>query len=583
MDLDKVMREINSKYKNINVDSIEAGEKKGTYTMRLKPHMAYLDPRNTDLPLDYRHKLSSSVIYKDFLRRSDLDLAKQDVIDGKPHKLYETVQEYTWSKSVFGSFIDVLVYFASSGFYNDSKDPKVKLFFDHWCYDVGIRKLLDQIFIEYFKTGFVRIYKVLGKYQPKIKPLEPLKGKYKNVNGVPIAYQVLNPTQIRIDGSLWLNQTRLVMPISEEMKELLEKPEWKLTDHEKNLIKALPGDVKKSIKNGDDIVFNPKNIGEIDYMKMDYERYPIPMAARAFEDLEFKESLKQADYSAVDGVTHEILVVTIGSDEHPVTDVEHLKALAALFNTPSKAYNVFWNHTLKVERVEAQNTDSIFGKKKYEQVNSDLSGSFGILRPLIDGIIEGEANSEALKVGLKTVIARINFARRYASEWLESEYIPIAERLNMDVIPKIRFDDMELKDELQMMNQLQQMADRRIISYKSIQEKLGFDPSYELEQMGRERPLVIDGTLGIQGSPYQSSGGGANPPSSGRPSNEPPKTPEKPTPKGQTNYPTKVKPKKAASDEDVVNFFADMGVEDLESIAGLIDKIRETKEKDPEN
>ena len=303
-----------------------------------------------------------------------------------------------------------------------------------------------------------------------------------------------------------------------------------------------------------------------------------------------KEALREADYSTVDGITHEILKVTIGNDEHPVTDKTQLEAVAELFNTPEKAFQVYWNHTLQIERIVAENTDQIFGKGKFEQVNADISGSFGMLRPILDGIIEGQTNSEAIKVAIKALIAKLNYARRQVAGWLEDEYKPIAEIYKFEQIPAVRFNDMALKDELQLMNLLMQMVDRRIVSYKSVQEKLNFKPEYELEQMKIEKPLVIDGTLGIKGSPYQQNAGLLQPtqqtpkgtPSGGRPKTKVAPTPKKSTPKGQLNYPTKIQPtrRKAASTEDVVGWLFDMTEEELQSLGDAIGKIMTIKSQE---
>jgi len=53
-----------------------------------------------------------------------------------------------------------------------------------------------------------------------------------------------------------------------------------------------------------------------------------------------------------------------------------------------------------------------------------------------------------------------------------------------------------------MMSVVQGMIDRRIVSYETGIEKLGFDFSNELANFLQEKPLVQDGTLGIIGSPY---------------------------------------------------------------------------------
>jgi len=593
MDFDAIAKELNTKYENITIRSIKPSDKEGQYVMEVRPHLAYLEHgRAIPTPAEYANRASASVMYNDALMKMQVDRALTDFSNEKPHNLYELVTKYYWTKDVFGSFIDTLVYFAASGFHNDCPDEDIKAFYDHWCYDVKIRKILDQIFLECFRTGFVRTYRVIGKYEPGISPLPPLKGKGSK-GAIPIAYQVLNPLTIEIVGPLWLGQSRVSMKVDENMKQLMEKPEYKLTQEEKTLLTNLPAPIKKAIKEGEDIIFDAAQVGAIDFMKMDYERYPVPLGTRAFYALDYRDALRTADFSAVNSITHEILKVTIGNDEFPVTGPEQLEAVAEMFNTPERAFQVFWNHTLQIERISAENTDKIFGKSKFEQVNRDISGSFGIIRAMVDGIVEGDTNSEAIKLAVKTVLAKLNYARRLVADWLEEEYVYIANVNKFDIIPSVRFDEYELQDTLAIKNYLMGLADRRIVSYKTIQEELGYSSSYEQETMKTEFPDVIAGYLGIKGSPYQGNSGmlGGNQPiqgtpkgtpSTGRPKNQPSRKKPKPaTPEGKTKYQIKTGPKrKAASLEDIENLVLNMGSEELENLEQSIKNLKDIKEKE---
>ena len=71
--------------------------------------------------------------------------------------------------------------------------------------------------------------------------------------------------------------------------------------------------------------------------------------------------------------------------------------------------------------------------------------------------------------------------------------------------PKIRWDEGILLDTILFMNTLAQLVDRRMLSYRTSLESLGFDYSNELKNMKEEVPLVKKGTFGILGSPWQKS------------------------------------------------------------------------------
>jgi hypothetical protein len=268
--------------------------------------------------------------------------------------------------------------------------------------------------------------------------------------------------------------------------------------------------------------------------------------------MEYKRVLREADYSTLDGITHFLLVVTIGNDEFPIKSQDQLESVAELFNTPSKAFNVVWDHTLKVQRVEPSDVGDILGQDKYKQVNDDITGAFGVIRALIDGV--GSPSKPAADLAVKALREEIYYARKQVSRWIYKEYRDVAEAMGFDRYPKVRFDNMVLKDEILMMNVIQGMIDRRIISYRTGHEMLGFDFDTMLAEMEFESPLVQDGVLGIIGSPYNSKAlpSGSNvqdkqrtpsgTPSEGRPAGKPAKTPEPPSkvdkPKEDKNSPS---------------------------------------------
>jgi len=558
-------------YPNVELAGIIPGDD-GQYKMVFKPKLATLGPfeqAGADVPADLREKmqLNASVMYRDPLKRSDLDLAKPDIANEAPHKIYARMKAYYRSKDVFGSFVRTMVNMAISGFENDCEDLKIKEFYDNWCQDVDIYQVLEWVFQEFYTTGFVRTYKVVGKYEPQVNRLKdmpnPPKPKVpKKTQGmtpkeyaerkkrwskgyIPLAYTVLNPLEIEIKGSVFLNQTRVVLRPNEDMKAMVTRAETQtpLTDAEKNILDNIPPEIKSAIKSGKDVELDPDFVGEVDYRRMPNEKYPLPPFAPALEVIEYKEQLKEADYSTIDGITSEVLVVTVGDKDNPVLEDEDLRKVSQLFNTAQKAFSVVWNHTLKVQRVEVQGIDKIFGPQKFVQAETDLSGSIGLPRAMLDGVVIGSSSKDALDLAIKAVSAELNYARNQVARWLYNEYKMIADAFGFDRYPTIRWDERVLKDELAMMTVVQGMVDRRIISYYTAHKKLGLDPGFELKKMQEEAPLVKKGDIGIIGSPYQKGGGeGTQPtqkapkgaPSEGRPPTPAPKTPAPATPPGQT-------------------------------------------------
>lgn len=472
------------------------------------------------------------VISRDFVRRVDLDLlsAKPDAVKSTPQRIFKTAIDLYRSKGHYGTAIDTLSNFASKGFRNDVDNEDIKLFYDTWTQEIGFQDTVEKIFFDFFRVGMVRTLKLVGKFEPKLKT-ESFEGMinkrtqankfqtssdmkeliaYRDVGAakkiwsksfVPLKYTILNPTLVDIQGSLLFDQTDTFLK-PEAFKELAEdlKNISKLSTERKKFISRLPKEFKTALKENKPVKLPPELVGKCDYRRQDYERYPLPRVARTLDDINYKEELKKADYSTLDGITNYILKITIGDDEHPVTSQTELETVAKLFDTPSKSFDVVWNHTLNIEKITSPEISEILGQDKFAQVNDDLSQAMGVTRALLDGKLQG--NSKAIEAALKGFSEEVNYARRCVKRWINHEYEEVALAMGFDRYPQVRFDENALKDEIMMMSVIQGMIDRRIISYETGIEKLGMDFANELANFIQEQPLVQDGTLGIIGSPY---------------------------------------------------------------------------------
>lgn len=517
---------------------------------------------------------ASSLVTRDALGPSYLDLSViPGVTDADPATIYARSTKYYRQNDVYGSTIDLLSNFASRGFKNYIDDPNIRNFYNNWVVDAGIDVLVEQLCFELIRSGFVRTVKNVGKYEPKINHVSTIPGqsttktnkdiaslarskvernvarlrhecgakKIKWSKGyLPIDYTILNPEWIKIEKqSLFVKQELISVKSKafEGLKKLLEVKQSDLTEHQKFIIKNLPPDIVKAAKDGKDLELDPYRVGAIDYRKQPYEEYPYPRGVRAFESMEYKRMLREADTSTLDGLTNYILVITVGDKDIPATQPV-LEAVAEMFNTTSKAYDVVWNHTLKVQRVQPTDVGNILGQDKYKQVNDDITGAFGVIRALIDG--SGSPTPAAADLAVKSLVVEIEYIRKQVTRWLYGEYRDVAEAMGFDRFPEVKFDDNILKNELLFMNLVQGMIDRRIISYRTGHDLLGYNHETILSELGAEKQLVLDGTLGIIGSPYNTRSAPQSnvqdvqrtpkgTPSEGRPRSNPAKTPEKPT------------------------------------------------------
>ena len=557
-ELGRITKELQTKYPEIGINKIEMGSGDGKAIFYMNPTNKVLASLPNDKAINLRTAEAASTLRRDAIDRSTLDLISKSPYEDDPRNIFTRAMKYYFENDVYGSHIDILTNFAAKGFENDIDDDKIKAYYDTWCFDVNFKQIIDWIFFDFFRIGMVRTYKIISKYEPGISYLSPIPGQKlergiikqvieradriqkkreeraaKGLLGkkakaakkkvwskgyLPIAYTILNPLLVTIKGSLLFNNTVVTLEPSAELREMLAKSGGDLTDEEKVIVKSLPSDFKSQVAAGN-IKLDSQYVGEVDYRKMPYERYPRPRGIKAFDSLEYKNSLRQADLSTLDGITNSILKITIGSDEFPVTDQAQLETVAKIFDTPSKSFDVIWNHTLQIEKIISPEIGEILGQDKYMQVNEDITGALAFSRALLDGT----TNVNVAEAGLivRTLVEEINYARRQVTRWIYNEYSQIATAVGFDRFPKVRWDNTILRDIILYMSTIAQLVDRRMMSYRTALEQLGFDFDNEFNNMQNELPSVLEGVLGILGSPFQQS---KQPVQTNRPKGQPAKT-----------------------------------------------------------
>ncbi len=545
--INKITSELKERYPDVGIQSIEVDETSGKSTFMLEPtqkSLAFLE--NPLVPHIYQDR--ASTITRDTMNRSYTDLStSKDVYDEDPKKLYERVMKYYYTEPIVGSVINLLSSLASKGFENDIDDPDIKNFYDTWAFDVNFEEILDWVYLDLFKTSNVTTYKYVANYEPRVSTILPVGKKTKkpkttgkvsaakkklwSKGHLPVGYTVLNPLLVNINGNLLFNNVSVSLTPPPELGELLKKPSSEQTEEEKLLLKSLPSDLKKAAEDGGEFQLDSRLVGNITYKKQPYERYARPRTSRVFDSIEYKQALRNADLSTLDGISNYILKITIGNDDYPVVSQEELEAVAQLFNTPSKSFDVVWNHTLQIEKIISPEIEAILGKEKYAQVNDDITGGLSFTRALIDGV--GSISDVAWAV--RGVREDIEYARKQVTRWIYNEYRQIAEAMGFDRFPSVRWDEGILKDDILYKNVISSLVDRRMLSYETALETLGFDYENERSNMEEELPLVEDGIFGILGSPFQQSANGPNI----QPTQKSPKgTPSKGRPTGQTKKKT---------------------------------------------
>lgn len=434
-----------------------------------------------------------------------------------PHRKIELAIELYLHEPLVASVIDMMVDFSSSGFVNECEDNDIKQLFDRWAEEINLQELIEQIFFEYWRSGNVSIYRSpknckIGKQQKNIRSGQIIK---KEQYKFPSGYTILNPMNVYIEGPLIFNQERAYLAVGNSSVNNLNADNM-------NYLSSVPELNKNIDPITGKIPLDPKFFSRITRKKQPYERYANPFLERIFEPVLFKQKLRLVDMSMVEGMVNQLVTVTIGNDEYPAGD-EDLEAIAELFNTPNKAYTIFWNHTLEVQFHKPEGLETL-SQDKYAQVNDDILAGLGMNRALLDG-----GGSKGQHSGLSngwvatlSLIERLDNTRYKVLQWLRSEYRRIAEENGFDTYPNPVFNKMNLREDTYVSTVLLPMYDRGLLDEEDVISETGHDYLSIVETKKRNEK---NSKLFLP--PEQPFQGGQTGPNNGKPKDGAPQKPMK--------------------------------------------------------
>jgi hypothetical protein len=529
----------NSEYQGLYNSLAEAGVNIDGYKLGKGSVLSRFDPVTRSSVLGFEYT-SNDYPYTEIF----------NTLPNNPHQKIKLAVELYFKEPIVGAVVDMMVDFSSSGFTNECDDVEIKKIYDKWCQELNINDLLEKIFLEYYRSGNVTVYR--NKNNAKVK--KKVKNKLTNDVDIteyefPSSYTILNPMNVYINGSLFFSNILVQLKVTNEMQYMYNS----LTgDSPNNILPDMPTDIWKD-KTGDMFMtLDPSLTTRITRKKMDYERYASPFLERVFEPVMYKAKLRLMDMATIEGLVNQLVTVTVGDKDFPATD-EDLQAIAQLFQTPSKAYTVFWNHTLQVKFHKPEGIDTLTADK-YKEVNEDIMAGLGVSRSLLDGGGQGSgSNFSNSWVSILSLIERLENARNKVKYWLESEYKRIAEENGFETYPSVRFNKMNLREDTYIRDVLLAMYDRGLIDEEDILIETGRDYESVIDQKKRNKK-----NSSLFFPPEQPFQGGQSGPNNGRPSGQPGKKMpnRKPTPEknsGKTPKPRKATASIQRDEEDYAN------------------------------
>ena len=386
---------------------------------------------------------------------------------------------------IFRNTIDMMSEFANAEVYLEGGNATSRDFFLKLFDKIKLWDLKDQYFREYYRSGNIFLYRIDGKFD-----LNDFKKFAKNIselpaeNKFPLKYIVLNPHEIVAKRSTVFNTKdgAYAKILSEFDMERLANPK---NDYDKAIFEALDPEVKKQIKDGayfkDGLKINLENerIAYSFYKKQDYEPFAIPFGYPVLEDINAKLEMKKMDQAIMRTVENVILMITMGTDpEKGGINHSNVRAMQTLFQNESVGRVLVSDYTTKADFV-IPDINKVVGPQKYEVINKDIKEG-------LQNIILNEDKYNGAQIKARVFLDRLKEAREaFLNDFLQPEIKRIAKDLGFRTYPVVKFKDIDLRDEVQLMRVSTRLMELGILTAEQ---------GMEIIQTGRfPRPEELDG------------------------------------------------------------------------------------------
>jgi hypothetical protein len=377
--------------------------------------------------------------------------------------------------------IEAQVEFSNTKIKLRSKNKTAKKFFESWLEKIKIYDLAESFYRELYRSGNVFLYKLRGKINKNLE--DELNSSYGfNMIGaeIPLKYLLLNPAYISATNGVLGKPSYSKILNSFELKQIFnnksEINQKIIQDLDELTIQSLQESLKNSYSTNQKIVLPLKEDRLLCsfYQKQDYEPMAIPPIWGVLDDLELKLTFKCADKIISRTVEQIILLVTSGEEpDKGGINPNQMKALEDLFRNKNVQRVLVADYTTKLDFI-IPDLNKVLGEGKYKVVDRDI-------REGLQSLTIGEQKFSNGVTQVKLFLQRLKSGRRKLKELLEGEMEVIAKNVGLKSIPQILFEEIDLKDEVQLQRAYNRLLELGAVTPPELLElyKDGMLPSEE--------------------------------------------------------------------------------------------------------
>jgi hypothetical protein len=491
----------------------------------------------------------------------------------------EWCRHFYRTEPIVATALDMHTEYPISDFNHVCSDPAIKDFFDYMSFDrLDIINLLLDIGLEYWKVGDVFPF-----------------GQLNETEGMWDKFTILNPDYIDVKSSVFAGEPIISLLPDEQIRAIVESgPKGSYGD----IYRQLPDDVIRSVKMGKNIHLDNRLVSHISHKASQYETWGTPILMRCFKTLIYKDKLRQAQDAIASRHITPLRVAKIGAPGEPMPSQDDIDSFRDTLLDADQDPNYFlvYHYALQFDYVGSSGKILPLNTE-FDFIQKEIMNGLCINQALLNG--EGPTYANA-QVGMDALARRYMSYRLRLENWIKHKvykpiaeiqgfYKPIPSEINGGyrmanrkdrqlIIPDIRWDQQDLTSNQSVMNFVQQLQGKGLVSMSTVLPMLGLDPEIEKKNLETERGTVFDpnapktGPLPNTGElPSGGNGGGAKPPmpggGPGKPGTTPPAgggspaTPATPTPAQPPKPPTDNSPAPSTKETslNVDDFFTKSG------------------------
>jgi len=469
---------------------------------------------------------------------------------GEIHKVIELCNRLLYTEPIIGAAVDVLTAFTGTDLKIENvPDDDAMLLLEYFLDHVneynentgkGIKSLLEQFYLEWWTAGnliprqaWVWVADLEGtevsKFDPLAKNGDMSPFDYYGKSGeyfLPLFLDLLNPLSITVDTTSF-GKRRLKFKPSDELVAAAQGKRGA----DKSLLKEIPKDWLQYLKQGKDVLLDPRFFTHLGRMRRNYDESGIPYLANAFSGIATLKRLRRLDNSTIDGLINSIVVFKVGTETFPASELR-LNKFRNLIRKPDPSMVIIWGHDIDILEV-GPNQEVLGMDTRFDEANEEIFDSLGIPKFLISGRESFSGPDWVAMMMLSKKAEPLRLAvESYLSDLFRKIMLAQKDEKFHEIYPKATLTRINVRNEAEFRSFVLRLFDRGGLSIRTALEEAGYTYAAErdrkIEQRDdKEKDLWIPPKL-----PFSGRGGGfeASPsPQGGRPDTPGEETEEEPT------------------------------------------------------